>query len=41
MMKEGILSFTNRYRTAILSFDIRDLKLDILRFAFLLAFRNG
>ena len=40
MVKEGIRSFKYRYRTAIPSFDIRDGKLDILRFAFLLGFRH-
>jgi hypothetical protein len=41
MMKEEMLSFTHRYRAAIPSFDIRDWKLDILRFALFPAFRNG
>ena len=40
MMKEGILSFKYCYRAAIPSFDIRDWTLDILRFVFLLGFRN-
>ncbi len=40
MMKEGILSIDYFYLAVSPSFDIRDCKLDILRFVFLLGFRD-